>query len=357
MPAAGWHWSDGESVREWPCQATFLIDGLSLAISAYAHKPISPIQKACGLMNQQPDTARFCNQTNARQRHEVKIKGISRRGCLAAGAALAISGGSIHRLFAEDRETTSQPSDRRGELPPSFPALDPDDVQSVVGASHFNIERVRALVTKRPALARASWDWGFGDWETALGAASHTGQGEIARLLIDHGARPNVFTLAMLGELDAVKAVIKAIPGTERIPGPHGISLLDHARAGHSNNRNTSEHRDKARAVAAYLESLEAADTAEENATLTNEQKQAYVGRYEAEVFASLRFDVAIGRRGQLTLQQMPDGVARNLNSRGEHAFNPSGVDEVRIEFGMGAKHATRLSIHDPDITIVARRI
>jgi len=287
----------------------------------------------------------------------MSFRGISRRGCLAAGAVLAISGGSIHRLFAVDREATTQPSDQGGELPTGFPALNPDDVQSVVGASHFNFERVRELVTKRPALARASWDWGFGDWETALGAASHTGQGEIAQLLIGHGARPNHFTLAMFGELDAVKAVIKAMPGIEGIPGPHGISLLDHARSGHGNKRNTSEHRDKARAVAAYLETIDGAGTAEVNAPLTDKQKQAYVGRYEAGAFDSLRFEVAVVRRGQLTIKQMPDGVARNLNSRGNHAFNPSGVDEVRIEFEMNAEQATRLTIHDPDVTIVARRI
>jgi hypothetical protein len=34
-------------------------------------------------------------------------------------------------------------------------------------------------------LARAAWDWGFGDWETALGAASHMGSRPI---------RPDQFT-------------------------------------------------------------------------------------------------------------------------------------------------------------------
>ncbi len=357
MPTAARYWGNGATDRERHRLATFFNGMPSFAFSADAHKPIHSNQKAFGLMNQHPQTVRLGDQSDGIQPREINVRGISRRGCLVAGAAVAVSGGSIHRLFAVDREATTQPSDPRGGLPTGFPALNPDDVQSVVGASHFNIERVRELVTKRPALARASWDWGFGDWETALGAASHTGQGEIAQLLIGHGARPNLFTLAMFGELDAVEAVIKAMPGTERIPGPHGISLLDHARAGHGNKRNTSEHRDKACAVAVYLESLEGADTVEENAPLTNEQKQAYVGQYEAEAFDSLRFDVAIGRRGQLTLQQMPDGVARNLNSRGNHAFNPSGVDEVRIEFELDAEQAKRLTIHDPDVTIVARRI
>ena len=36
----------------------------------------------------------------------------------------------------------------------------------------------------------------------------------------------------MLGQLDVVKAFIDASPGVQRIHGPHGITLLAHARAG-----------------------------------------------------------------------------------------------------------------------------
>lgn len=108
---------------------------------------------------------------------------------------------------------------------------------------------MRRLVSERPALATAAWDWGFGDWETALGAASHTGRRDIAELLMSHGARPTVFTLAMLGDVDAVRAIVRGRPGTQRITGPHGLSLLHHARAG-----------GEAAAVVAFLETLGDAD-------------------------------------------------------------------------------------------------
>jgi len=58
----------------------------------------------------------------------------------------------------------------------TFPTQDPDVVREVVTVAHFNIKRLRELVDRRPTLARAAWDWGFGDWETALGAASHMGK-------------------------------------------------------------------------------------------------------------------------------------------------------------------------------------
>ena len=39
-------------------------------------------------------------------------------------------------------------------------------------------------LTLHPALARASWDWGYGDWETPIDAASHVGNRAIAEFLI-----------------------------------------------------------------------------------------------------------------------------------------------------------------------------
>ena len=87
-----------------------------------------------------------------------------------------------------------------------YPSVDDKIVAEVVGVSHFNLERVKELVTHRPELARATWDWAFGDWETALGAASHVGRRDIAEFLMEHGARPDIFTYAMLGAFDAVKA-------------------------------------------------------------------------------------------------------------------------------------------------------
>ena len=102
----------------------------------------------------------------------------------------------------------------------------------MVAVSHGNVARVRELLSNRPAMANATWDWGYGDWETSLGAASHVGNREIAALLLAAGARPTIFSAAMLGQLDVVKAFITAAPGVERTRGPHGITLLAHAKAG-----------------------------------------------------------------------------------------------------------------------------
>jgi hypothetical protein len=88
------------------------------------------------------------------------------------------------------------------------------------------------------------WDWGGGDWESGLGAAAHTGRKEIARFLLAHGARIDLFAAAMLDQLEMVRATLDAFPSALHVPGPHGIPLLAHAKI------------DGADSVVAHIEAL-----------------------------------------------------------------------------------------------------
>lgn len=126
------------------------------------------------------------------------------------------------------------------------PALEATLVQEFVGNAHGNFERVQELLTQEPALVNATWDWGGGDFETALGAASHMGNKQIANYLLEHGARLDIFAAAMLGKLDVVKAALEAYPEMVNTPGPHGIPLVTHAEAGGAD----------AKAVLDYINSL-----------------------------------------------------------------------------------------------------
>jgi hypothetical protein len=125
------------------------------------------------------------------------------------------------------------------------PALDAKLVQEFVGNAHGDLNRVRALLAQEPGLINATWDWGGGDFETALGAASHMGRRDIAEYLLEHGARLDIFAAAMLGQLDIVKAALAAFPEAVKTPGPHGIPLIAHAQAGG----------EEAKAVLEYLQS------------------------------------------------------------------------------------------------------
>jgi hypothetical protein len=112
------------------------------------------------------------------------------------------------------------------------PALESSLVEEFVRVAHSDLTRTKELLALEPALVNATWDWGGGDFETALGAASHMGRADIANYLLEHGARLDVFAAAMLGKLEIVKAALTAYPQALNIPGPHGIPLLAHAQSG-----------------------------------------------------------------------------------------------------------------------------
>src|SRR5262245_18679108 len=111
-------------------------------------------------------------------------------------------------------------------------ALETGLVQEFVGKAHGDLERVKELLAEEPALVKATWDWGGGDFETALGAASHMGRKDIANFLLQNGARLDIFAAAMLGKLEIVRAALTAYPEAVNTPGPHGIPLSAHAEAG-----------------------------------------------------------------------------------------------------------------------------
>jgi hypothetical protein len=83
-------------------------------------------------------------------------------------------------------------------------------VEEFVGKAHGDLARVKELLTQEPRLVNAAWDWGNGDWETALGAAAHMGRRDIAETLFAHGARLDIFAAAMLG----VGILIAGLTGT-----------------------------------------------------------------------------------------------------------------------------------------------
>jgi hypothetical protein len=126
-------------------------------------------------------------------------------------------------------------------IPERPPALDPDAVRTFVIAGHGDLEAVREALDAEPGLVNASWDWGGGDWETALGGASHMGEREIALFLLERGARMDVFAAAMLGYSDVVRAMLDSRPELRGATGPHGIPLVAHAQKGGEQAREVLE--------------------------------------------------------------------------------------------------------------------
>jgi len=267
---------------------------------------------------------------------------ITRRSMLSTASA-GVASLAAARLFAET--PTTQPA--APQVGPTYPSQDPALAREMVGVSHGNTARVRELLEMHPTLARAAYDWGFGDWETALGAASHVGNREIAELLIKHGARPDLFTFAMFGQLDVVKAYVAANPGIQRTPGPHGISLLSHAKAGG----------DEAVGVVKYLTELGDADERREPHALSEDSKKLYLGDYRFAPDADGRLIVKTHRTGVLTIQRGENGSARNLFPTGPHAFHPAGSPNVEIVFEMKGNSVRAVRITDGPMKVLAQRL
>lgn len=225
-----------------------------------------------------------------------------------------------------------------------FPKQDLALAKEVVGVSHRDLTRVRELVERHPALARASWDWGFGDWETALGAASHVGRREIAEFLIANGAQPTLFSATMLGQLPVVRAFVETSPGVQRTLGPHAITLLSHARAGGA----------EAAQVLKYLEMVGGADAGPTLAPLSTGERDAVVGRYAFGPGPRDRFDVDV--QNDMVGLTRPGGDRQVLRHTGGLVFFPSGVPSVRVAFVKEGLAVARLTIADPEVFLTATR-
>src|SRR5262245_41057824 len=166
---------------------------------------------------------------------------ISRRGFLGLIPALPLTAGRYpagHSAAARAVAGVPPVADPTS----NFPAHRADVRMELVTAQHGHLARVKELVSARPALARVSWDWGYGDWETPIDAASHVGNRPIAEYLIANGARPTIYTAAMLGQLAIVKNWVESVPGVQRNRGPHGITLLAHAKNGGSPASDVLQH-------------------------------------------------------------------------------------------------------------------
>ncbi len=124
-------------------------------------------------------------------------------------------------------------------------------VKEFVGVAHGKFDRTKEMLENDPQLLHVSNDWGGGDYESAIEAAGHVGNREIAAYLLSKGARYNVYLACMLGQIEIVKQVLTANMQLLNSKGPHGFTMLHHANKGGESSK----------AVVEYLTSLGAKET------------------------------------------------------------------------------------------------
>ena len=130
------------------------------------------------------------------------------------------------------QSATPESAENVPDFPEHHPQFERARVKRFVIAGHVNLTAVKKMLAEEPNLINGAIDWGKGDFETALGGASHMGRRDIAEFLLEHTARMDIFAATMLGKIDIVKAAVAAYPNIVKVPGPHGIPLIVHAQKG-----------------------------------------------------------------------------------------------------------------------------
>lgn len=263
-------------------------------------------------------------------------------GTQAALTATVFAGMSGASVRADDPKSVEDV----GKLWRGYPRIDQKLVNEVVGASHFDEPRVKELVKEYPELVNACWDWGFGDWETPLGAASHVGHRGIAEFLLAHGARIDIFAAAMLGLTDVVKALVTAQPGLQRTLGPHGITLVAHAKAGGQPAADTLS----------YLEKLGDADGGIKVTPLAVEDTPKYQGQFACQG-PGVKLVCKLNMNERLVVDIETDdnrSTGRLIHYLGDDEFFPAGVPSVRIRFALDKGKANVVTIRGsvPELTL-----
>ena len=107
-----------------------------------------------------------------------------------------------------------------------------EEIDEFVGAAHSSLEQTKKIIEAKPLILNCASQIAKGDFETAIGGASHMGRKDIADLLVSHGARMDIFNYTFLGFTDFVKDLLKKHPHLLNSYGPHGFTLLHHAKVG-----------------------------------------------------------------------------------------------------------------------------
>jgi len=173
---------------------------------------------------------------------------ISRRSFTAMAPSLAVGSAALADEPPTPAPGPVEASFERDYPAPGFkpswkkPQLNRVLVQDFVILAHSELDQTTKLLDKEPALVNAAIDWGAGDWETALGGASHMGRTDIVTFLLQRGARIDIFCAAMMGQLEAVRSFLTLQPALIDAKGPHGFTLHFHAQVGGEASANVLDY-------------------------------------------------------------------------------------------------------------------
>ncbi len=130
-----------------------------------------------------------------------------------------------HEAIPRDHQETRRAFDAAGR-----PYAAPADLEKipyaergpVVGAAHFDLDRVKAAVERDPRLAHAVAT----TTEGAVEAAAHTGRRPIVEFLLEHGAPYSLTTAVSRNDIARVRTLLRENPRRVNERGAHDFALL-----------------------------------------------------------------------------------------------------------------------------------
>lgn len=140
---------------------------------------------------------------------------------------LSTAGGTAGGLLLLNSNANAKQTAQQSPAPYSI-----DLVKEFVIAGHKDLAKVQTMVKENPNLVFSKYDWGNGDFEAAIEGAGQLGNKDIANFLLDAGSRVTLFVLTMLGKTELVKPILEAYPKLIFANGPHGFTMLHHAKVG-----------------------------------------------------------------------------------------------------------------------------
>src|SRR5258705_1248697 len=146
--------------------------------------------------------------------------------------------------------------------------------------------------------------------------------------------------------------MIETSPGIQSIAGPHGISLLQHAKNGLRAEGITEKQKQDGNKLVGYLESLGNADVQEKYIDVNEADKAKYLGDYKYGDGPNDGFTVQLNMRKLLSLGKLGK-FGGALYQKKENIFIYNGTYSVEVSFKITDDKVISLTVHEPDLTLL----
>ncbi len=160
----------------------------------------------------------------------------------------------------------------------------------------------------------------------------------------------------MLGNYDAVQAMLAGSPGVQEITGPHGISLLQHVKTGFKTKGISERQKNSYNKPKSFLHEAGNADNASTYIEMTLTEKQKYLGDYKYGNSKEDGLSIKLNMRKMLSLGRIGK-FGGALYQKSKNVFTYNGTTSVEIVFSIVDEKVVSLTSFEPNLTLKAIKV